>query len=270
MQQAIYEEHKYPVDNAPCKFHKTVRSMYMYGHPNWHDNLELKLCLEGEGYIILNGEKCIIKKDDIAVINSNVIHDITSDTYAEFRCLVIMSDFCKSATIDHTQFVFEPLFQSKVIRDLMLEIGTIYKNKDNICRIPMLQTAVLQILIELRQHHTISQSNTIQNPNSFEGVKQTIKYVRENYPQKISLDLLAQNAAVDKYSLSKNFKVLTGQTIVQYINNYRCKKAIEFIMDGIPINEAAILCGFNNMSFFTKTFKSYLGKKPSDYKPSSR
>ena len=40
-----------------------------------------------------------------------------------------------------------------------------------------------------------------------------------------------------------------------------------FIAEGnIILSEAAMLCGFNNMSFFTKTFKQYIGTLPSEVK----
>ena len=55
---------------------------------------------------------------------------------------------------------------------------------------------------------------------------------------------------MDKYTLSREFKKLTGMTIVQYINSYRCKKAAEYIASGTSVSEAANMCCFTNMSFF--------------------
>jgi AraC-like DNA-binding protein len=102
--------------------------------------------------------------------------------------------------------------------------------------------------------------------HGFDNVKAAIGYIRQSYDRKISLDELAKITYSDKYALCRNFKRLTGQTVVQYINLYRCQKAAEMITNGQTVAEAAHLCGFDNLSFFTKTFKHYMGALPSFYK----
>ena len=100
---------------------------------------------------------------------------------------------------------------------------------------------------------------------SVEKVKEAIKYIRENYAHKFTLDELARFIHIHKYTLCHNFKKATGQTVVQYINNYRCQKAGSFIKKGDSITQASLKCGFENASFFTKTFKKYIGVLPSKY-----
>ena len=43
-------------------------------------------------------------------------------------------------------------------------------------------------------------------------------------------------------------------------------KAIDYLSDGFTVTETASLCGFENLSFFTKVFKRYTGNNPSYYK----
>ena len=138
-----------------------------------------------------------------------------------------------------------------------------YSNDD--CKIATLQMLLLRILIELKKNHTVS-SKFVNKNSTNHIVMDTIKYIKKNYMNKITLDILAKNAYTDKYNLSKKFKSATSYTIIQYINSYRCEKAIELMRKGVSINEAAIKCGFNNMSFFTKTFKAFTGELPSQYR----
>ena len=71
----------------------------------------------------------------------------------------------------------------------------------------------------------------------------------------------------------KNDIILINSNVIHHTNTtgiirytYRCKKAAEYIVSGCSISESARLCGFTNMSFFTKTFKLCMGKMPSKYK----
>ncbi len=267
-----YEHYNVFDDNIPFRLYTDLkrspncRSL----QSNWHENLEIELCRDGEGYVLLGGSKNNIEKNDFIVINSNIVHYTGSESNLNYTCLIIDSKFCKNADIDHTQLVFETHFKSEKMLELFNQIIECFNDESSPCRSAKLQMTVLRILIELRQNHTVSEVPLPKTHNSFEAVKQTMIYIRENYAQKLTLETLSKNVYLDKYSLSRGFKKLTGQTVVEFLNNFRCEKAIELISNGTPVNEAARICGFNNMSFFTKTFKKYIGKLPSEYKSSQK
>ena len=141
-----------------------------------------------------------------------------------------------------------------------------YKNPNDICYKAKLQYLILKILIEIRTYHTKCISVSKYDIKYFKEVKDTIVYIQNNFNKKITLEELSKVMYVDKYTLSKKFKEFTGITIVNYINNYRCKMALLMIQNGEQIGSAARICGFNNISFFTKTFKKYTGNLPLFYK----
>ena len=143
-------------------------------------------------------------------------------------------------------------------------------DEENICRVANLKKYAIELMIELRTKHTQGTPASTFKNSSFSTVKEAITYIQKNFTTHFSLDDMATALFIDKCNLIKKFKRHTGNTIIKYTNTLRCEKAKLLIAAGTPIFEAARSCGFNNMSYFTKTFKSYLGKKPSDYKPSSR
>ncbi len=239
-----------------------------YSHEaNWHENLELQFCSVGSGIVSLDGEMSEVSEGDIVVINTNVIHHITSRERLCHTCLIIDQNFCRDADIDTNSLRFTPYLRNDTITALFRELEETYTKIDDVCRIAKLRNIVLRILIELRTWHTCEENTEFTvKKDEFERVKHTIKYIRENYSKKMSLDEIAKNVFSDKYVLSREFKKTTNHTIVEYINSYRCKKAKGFIQDGATVAEAARMCGFDNMSFFTKTFKRFMGQLPSDYK----
>ena len=101
---------------------------------------------------------------------------------------------------------------------------------------------------------------------SFLTVKAAIRFMRENYARKLSLQEIASAVLTDQYALCRSFKQYTGQTIVEYLGRYRCSRAIDCLQNGKAVSETAFLCGFASPSFFIKTFKKYTGHNPSFYK----
>ena len=66
-----------------------------------------------------------------------------------------------------------------------------------------------------------------------------------------------------KYYLSHIFKEITGQTIISHLNFVRCKHAKSLLKSGnYNVSESAYKSGFNNLSYFSKTYKSIMGNLP--------
>lgn len=230
---------------------------------NWHENPEIQLCTRGAGFVLINGEKYDVAVNDMVVVNSDLIHYTGSPDSLEYTCLIIDAGFCRELGIDPASLLFEPHFQSGPLLRLLEALEETYTNTCDVCRTARLRGIVTGILIELREKHTLA-INPASGKASSGAAQNAIRFIRENYNRKLSLDEIAKYVLTDKYSLSREFKRLTKQTVVEYINRYRCGMAIDYIRDGETVSNAALLCGFNNMSFFTRIFKRYIGKLPSD------
>ncbi len=231
---------------------------------NWHENLEIHLYTKGNGRVLLDENSKTVSENDTVVVNSDVIHHTGTDSEITYDCLIFDNDFCKKLDVDVTLLEFESRFKSQKMAELFDEIKAVYTDERNVCRKAKLYGIASEILVLLRENHTLTEKSAGRKNDDLEAVKKAIKYIRENYMRKIYLDDIAAVSFTDKYALSRLFKRITGQTPVQYINTYRCRKAAEYISDGKTVSEAAQECGFTNMSFFTKTFKTYMGRLPSD------
>lgn len=262
-----YEEHTGFTKKGPFSLSVDIeRSKTMLSDSaNWHESLEIQLCNEGSGFVIIDGIKYDFSKNDIVIVNTNSIHYTGTEDHMKYSCLIIDSKFCEEADIYPVSFVFNNHLRSDSLLNLIGELKKQSDNTKDVCRVAKMKCTVLKILIEIRQNHTQGIKPDI-TKDSFDTIKKTIKFIRENYSEKLCLEKISKYVLIDKYTLSREFKKYTEQTVVEYINSYRCQKATELIWDGETISKAAIMCGFNNMSFFTKTFKKHMGKLPSSYK----
>jgi AraC-like DNA-binding protein len=232
---------------------------------NWHGNTEIQLCTHGEGFVTLGGRKINICEGDIVVANPNVLHYTGTVTNITYNCIILDTEFCKMSGIDLSKIRFEEHFKDEEIVKLFYEIKK-EKNCDGILKVAKMRQLILRLSIVMCESHISEYDIERENKNAHKLVTETITYIRGNYRQKLSLEGIAKNVFSNKYTLSRAFKEMTGQTVVEYINSYRCSQAAQLIRDGALISDSARLCGFSNMSFFTKTFKQYIGCLPSEYR----
>ncbi|MBQ7298453.1 MAG: helix-turn-helix domain-containing protein [Clostridia bacterium] len=232
---------------------------------NWHDHIEVQLCHSGEGFVLIDGERRPFLPDDIVLVNSGAIHYTGTEHELLYSSLLIDPVFCRCAGFEPTALFFEPCFRDSVCFSLCRDLIELYHNESAPHRCAGLQILILQLLIHLTDLHTVP-APEVKGVPAHDTVKRAIRYIRENYHQKITLDSLAAVVYTDKYNLTRIFRRLTQLTVVDYINQYRCRMAMSMIADGKSISEAAAACGFHNMSFFTKTFRRHIGCLPSDCK----
>jgi len=231
---------------------------------NWHEDIEIEVCVDGEGEILLNGTKIPFSKGSVAVINTNVIHHTGTSSRLVYDCLIIKASFFKSFRINVEEINFESVFLSNSIVELIEKLKLALE-KDELCKNARINLILLKLIIDLIENHS-HKTNSMVQTKAFEKIKEVIKIIRKDYSKKINLESISLALHTDKYALCRLFKKATGQTVIQYLNNYRCQRAIELLKDGCTVSEAAFMCGFDSTSFFTKTFKSIIGTLPSSYK----
>lgn len=233
---------------------------------NWHQDLEIELCTAGQGTVWQNGRKYDFKRGEIAVIGSDIIHYTGTKQNIEYTCLIISADYCRRLGFNIERMEYTPIIKNDKISCLIKQLATIYFDDSLKFRIAKVNKTLLEILIELNENHSAQRVEYVSENKHYDDVKAVMKYIRENFSEKITLDNISKAVYIDKYAICREFKKVTGQTVIEYANNYRCIKAAEFISQGANVTRAAADCGFENLSFFTKTFKRYMGSLPSRYK----
>lgn len=268
MLKTRYEQYEQSRGGLPFVFNPNIsRDRFNSSkEANWHENLEIQYCIKGSGSVLLDGKIYPFYKNNFAVVNSNTIHYTGTDSELAYDCIIISTSFCKQTGFPLSNLNLEPIIENKKITEIFFALKEVYFDLSTPYRKAKLNNLLLQLLLELAENHNIEESSIAEKNKSYENVKLAILYIRDNYHKKITLDEIAKSAFCDKYTLCKDFKKYTGQTVFQSLNNYRCIKAIDYLSAGYTVAETAANCGFDNFSFFTKTFKTYIGKLPSEYK----
>ncbi len=228
---------------------------------NWHDEIEIELCTEGEGEVLLDGKHYHFERGDIILINSNVIHHTGSSTRVVYTCLIPQADLCRAVGFDPSRVKLDPLVRDRELSELILKLARSHSlSALERCKI------LLEILLRIQKEHSHSLDEKEALNQEFNSVRTAIAMIHSEYQSRITLDSISKSIYVDKYALCREFKKATGQTVTEYINSYRVQMAASLISQGSRVTEAARACGFENMSFFTRTFKKYMHCLPSSFK----
>lgn len=79
------------------------------------------------------------------------------------------------------------------------------------------------------------------------------------------MDKLAELLHLDRSQVHRRVKSYTGLSTTEYIRNYKLKLAYEELLAGNgSVSEIAFKCGFNNLSYFTRSFRKVYNSSPSD------
>lgn len=107
----------------------------------------------------------------------------------------------------------------------------------------------------------------IESDTPTDPINNVLKYIEKHYASAITLDELAGVANFSKYHLCRKFKEVTHTGIINYILTYRINKAKSLLLDPDSgyIFEIAQAVGFNDASYFNRTFKKITGYTPNEY-----
>jgi len=98
-------------------------------------------------------------------------------------------------------------------------------------------------------------------------ISPAINYIDANYDKPITLAQIARASHLSSSRLAHIFKEQMGITIIDYLTSVRIERARQLLL-GTDQNctEICFEVGYNNQSYFTRTFKSLVGITPRQYR----
>lgn len=260
-----FEEYSHATEKVPFVFRKDIiRTPNHYTKiSNWHEDIEIEYFKEGEGLVVLDGEKFFVQAGDFIFVKSNEIHQLIPYNNVKYDCLIIDFNFCQKISFSQK---IKNKFNNEDLSRLFSELEVLLKNSNNSLLTMKLYSNIINQLIVLDEQCVLSSEITEKANSSTQEIKNIIKYIRDNFFEKLTLDEIANKFFINKFILSRKFKKFTNTTIIEYINMYRCKIAAEKILNGASVSSAAYSCGYENLSYFIKTFKRYYNCTPNRLK----
>ncbi len=254
-----------------------------YLHPqyqmsyHWHVETELIYILEGEFTLSLNERESLLKKGDCVLINPGTLHGGIPN-HCTYMCIV----FDMNMLLKQGEPVYS--FIKKIIDGVIIFKSDIIPNYHSLSYIISLLFTIMaekkegyqvitlgtlyQLFGFLYQEGLYHSSNDINQKDykRIKLIKHVLHEIESSYSTPLTLTMLSKIAGMSPKYFCKFFYDMTHKTPIDYLNHYRIERACyELITTDYSITEVAYNCGFNDISYFIKTFKKYKGVTPKRY-----
>ncbi|WP_462251594.1 GlxA family transcriptional regulator [Ferruginibacter sp.] len=106
-----------------------------------------------------------------------------------------------------------------------------------------------------------------QKEHEDDEIKKAQEFIEENYPDKITVDNLADKFAIGRRSFERRFKKATNNTVVEYMQRVKIEAAKRsFERSRKNINEVMFDVGYTDTKAFRGVFKKITGLTPIEYR----
>ncbi len=110
-----------------------------------------------------------------------------------------------------------------------------------------------------------------QDARKMTQIRPAINYIDANYDKPITLAEVARASHLSVSRLAHLFKEQMGITPIDYVTGVRIERAKELLLGtDQSCTEICFQAGYNNQSYFTRTFKSLVGMTPRQFRVQNR
>lgn len=97
-------------------------------------------------------------------------------------------------------------------------------------------------------------------------IERIYHYVEQHYQDRPDVQELAKLCNLTTAAFCRYFKKMTRMTFTEFLNQYRITQAKKLLLQEHSVTEACYESGFDNLSYFNKTFKKLAGENPSYFR----
>lgn len=98
-------------------------------------------------------------------------------------------------------------------------------------------------------------------------IRKAIQYLEAHYAEPLSIPQIASHTGVSAIYLNRIFKLSTGKTLSEYLNDYRTAQSLPMLADtSDTINRISEAVGYNDVRSYIRFFKKFYGMTPSEYR----
>ena len=249
---------------------------------HWHDELEIIYVKSGFLTVSISGESYIGKAGDAFVVSPGNLHLMGSQTgtvdyftflfplkYISFRTDDMLDDkLLEPLNSGHLMICPRVKDTAKELCEQLIEIymAKTDESESKIAAQIKIKVILLQFILEMWEKGLVIENDT-NGRNIVE--KEMVSYIQQNFTGKISLKEFGEQFHLSEKYISRYFKEHFHITLSQYITYLRLEHAKQLLQDtDMPVTEVALQSGYQNVSYFIRSFKKAYAVSPLKYRKS--
>ena len=254
---------------------------------HWQDAFEIGLVTEGEVLLSVESERFILRTGDGFFVNAGALNACCQNPESEGAC-VIKSVVFEPGIVDSAEdnifydHYIAPIITNNALKGLVLTEETPWHKEilrlmincwDSCLRSDEaidsgVRDIISQIVFLLSAHsHREIRPLSSKEARDSERIRMMLSFIDEHYRDDLNVAALSESAEVSESEAMRCFHNMLGTTPIQYLKSYRIRKAAELLkVSEEKIVDIAIDCGFQDMSYFAKTFREAKGITPTEYR----
>lgn len=260
----------------------------VYWH--WHEEIEFQYIQQGQAYITCDEDNITVTEGDIVFINQAVRHFITpaGADGVIFSSIVVNPSFILGfGQLDLENKYINPITANRSFGFLHItcedslyqqfmpplkQLITLNENcpsgyelLSKACILQLWKLLYDQLPVKASDSSRLSARTANQDA---QRVKQAMLYIQEHFMEPVTLDDIAESILVSKSECCRCFRRATGLSPIEYLMKYRVMESAKYMHRRTheSISEIAGAVGFNNVSYFNKIFKRFIGCTPTEYR----
>ena len=252
---------------------------------HWHGELEAGVVTAGQVTMLIGRERITLDCGDGFFINSGIPHAVlSSEGRDSSQRSVVFDPMVVGGRPDSIfwQRYVQPVVSAASMPFYLLRSGEAWQRHAveeirqawNGCErgegeYALSVRSALSVFLSLLKDHIPAehpaQDRRIVRDN--ERVRTMMGHIQSHYTEPLTAEQIAASAVISVSEALRCFHNTIGMTPVQYLKYYRIQQAAAQLQNsGRKITEIGAACGFQEMSYFAKTFRQIMGVTPSQYR----
>lgn len=276
LQKGFKENRRHGTDDFPLEYYLVDDTHPRYKMPHhWHSETELLYIQKGRFLLSLEGKEYPLEEGDLCYISEGALHGgLPQDCIYECLCFNsstllknshLVSNYLED--LEASQTLIQPVFtrvQPGILKCASRLFAAVRSKKSG------WELLALAGLYDF--YGTVIQQNYRAAPpdsaafQRLRQIKMALEFIEQNYQKPITLEQLAHVSGLSAKYFCRYFRNILQRTPIDYLNHYRVEQACFLLEETkLSVTDVAYACGYNDSSYFVRSFKKYKGITPNQY-----